>query len=65
MRISPTDIAAYARAGMVAEAEGADAMDCIECGSCSYTCPSSRPLLDYIRLGKAEVGKLIRARKSV
>lgn len=40
-------------------------MDCIECGSCSYTCPSSRPLLDYIRLGKAEVGKLIRSRKAV
>jgi electron transport complex protein RnfC len=40
-------------------------LDCIECGSCSYTCPSSRPLLDYIRLGKAEVGKLIRARKAV
>jgi len=27
-------------------------MDCIECGSCSYICPSRRPLLDYIRLGK-------------
>jgi electron transport complex protein RnfC len=40
-------------------------MDCIECGSCSYTCPSSRPLLDYIRLGKAEVGKIMRARKEV
>lgn len=38
-------------------------MDCIECGSCSYICPSSRPLLDYIRLGKAEVGKIIRSRK--
>jgi len=40
-------------------------MDCIECGSCSYTCPSARPLLDYIRLGKTEVGKLIRTRKTV
>lgn len=38
-------------------------MDCIECGSCSYICPSSRPLLDYIRLGKAEVGNIIRTRK--
>ncbi len=37
-------------------------MDCIECGSCSYTCPSTRPLLDYIRLGKAEVGRIMRAR---
>ncbi len=38
-------------------------MDCIECGSCSYTCPSSRPLLDYIRLGKGKVGAIIRSRK--
>ena len=38
-------------------------MDCIECGSCSYICPSSRPLLDYIRLGKANVGKILRSRK--
>ena len=37
-------------------------MDCIECGSCSYTCPSTRPLLDYIRLGKGEVGKIMRER---
>ena len=39
-------------------------MDCIECGSCSYICPSNRPLLDYIRVGKANVGALMRARKN-
>jgi electron transport complex protein RnfC len=37
-------------------------MDCIECGSCSYTCPSNRPLLDYIRYGKTTVGGIIRSR---
>ncbi len=26
--------------------------NCIECGSCSYICPSGEPLLDYIRLAK-------------
>lgn len=36
--------------------------DCIECGSCSYTCPAGRPLLDYIRLGKATVIKMARER---
>jgi len=30
-----------------------DIMTCIECGSCSYVCPSDRPLLDYIRFGKS------------
>jgi electron transport complex protein RnfC len=27
---------------------------CFECGACSYICPSSIPILDYIRLGKAK-----------
>lgn len=43
--------------------EGCKAMDCIECGSCSYTCPANRPLLDYIRLGKTTVLKIIRSRQ--
>lgn len=37
-------------------------MDCIECGCCQFTCPSNRPLLDYIRMGKAKVGGILRAR---
>ncbi len=40
-------------------------MDCIECGSCHYICPAGRPLLDYVRLGKSETGKIMRSRKSV
>ena len=51
--------------GMFDMLENDNVMDCIECGSCSYTCPSARPLLDYIRLGKAEVGKIMRERKAV
>jgi Na+-translocating ferredoxin:NAD+ oxidoreductase subunit C len=39
-------------------------MDCMECGSCSFACPSHRPLLDYIRLGKNKVGQMIKARKN-
>jgi len=39
-----------------------DIVDCIECGSCSYTCPSSRPLLDYIRLGKGNAMGILRER---
>lgn len=37
-------------------------MDCIECGSCVYTCPANIPLLDYIRMGKANTGMMIRNR---
>ncbi|MBL6989727.1 MAG: electron transport complex subunit RsxC [Bacteriovoracaceae bacterium] len=38
-------------------------MNCFECGSCSFTCPANIPLLDYIRVGKTEVGRIIRSRK--
>ncbi|MBC2851055.1 electron transport complex subunit RsxC [Cetobacterium sp. 8H] len=30
-------------------------MDCIECGSCSYICPSNRPLTEAIKIGKAKL----------
>ena len=35
---------------------------CIECGSCQFTCPSHRPLLDYIRYGKQSVMAVIKSR---
>lgn len=44
--------------------EAARVMDCMECGSCSFTCPANRPLLDFIRIGKTNVNRIIRARKS-
>lgn len=34
-------------------------LDCIECGSCSYICPSRRPLIETIRMGKTDVRKSI------
>ncbi len=43
--------------------EAEKTMDCIECGSCSFTCPATRPLLDYVRLGKTKAGIMIRNRK--
>lgn len=45
-------------------AEHEDAAACIECGSCQYTCPAHRPLLDNIRLGKSTVMGIIRARNA-
>lgn len=44
------------------EAEANKIANCIECGSCSYACPAARPVLDYIRVGKAKVMANMRAR---
>ncbi len=62
MGLEPILLAQYSKQEMWEEAEKEDIMDCIECGSCHYTCPSSRPLLDYLRLGKGKVGQIIRNR---
>lgn len=39
-------------------------MDCLSCGACQFTCPANRPLLDYISLGKAKAGAILRARST-
>ena len=43
-------------------AEHEDITSCIECGSCQFTCPAHRPLLDNIRQGKSTVMGIIRSR---
>ncbi|MBN2275418.1 MAG: electron transport complex subunit RsxC [Bacteroidales bacterium] len=63
MGLEPYLLMSLSQKDMFDRLEEEKVMDCIECGSCSYTCPAKRPLLDYIRLGKARVGKIIRSRK--
>jgi electron transport complex protein RnfC len=55
IRLLPTSIAACGRFDRFADAEGLRAMDCIECGSCSYICPASLPLVQSIRHAKATI----------
>lgn len=44
--------------------ENAGVTSCIECGSCQFTCPAHRPMLDNIRLGKSTVMGIIRSRNT-
>ena len=62
MGLEPFLLMNQSERNMWPEMEANRTMDCIECGSCSYTCPSNRPLLDYIRYGKTTVGGIIRSR---
>ena len=63
MGLEPYLLSRLAMSNMLEQLEEEKVMDCIECGSCSFTCPANRPLLDYIRLGKARTGAMIRNRK--
>jgi electron transport complex protein RnfC len=55
IRLAPTTLAACARFERFAEAEQRCALDCIECGSCSYICPAGLPLVQTIRHAKATI----------
>ncbi len=63
MGLEPYYLALLSKNEAWEEAEKNHVMDCIECGCCSYTCPAFVPQLDYIRLGKYNVGLIIKSRK--
>jgi electron transport complex protein RnfC len=64
MGLEPYLLMTLADKSMLERAKDEDVLNCIECGSCSYICPSSRPLLDYIRLGKSGVIKLLKSQSN-
>ncbi len=52
MSLMPTLIERYARTKDAEKLQEAGTMVCMECGSCAYSCPSGRPLVQYMRLAK-------------
>ncbi len=55
VQLLPTSIAQASEHGDYKRAEKLYALDCFECGCCSYVCPSKIPLVQWIRIGKAEI----------
>ena len=64
MGLEPFLLATVSSLQMWEKAESEDITSCIECGSCQFTCPAHRPLLDNIRQGKSTVMGIIRARNA-
>ena len=64
MGLEPFLLATCSAKHMWDKVEAEDITSCIECGSCQFTCPSHRPILDNIRLGKQTVMGIIRARNA-
>ena len=52
MNLMPTKIESLVKLKDVEGLKAAGLMVCMECGSCSFACPSGRPLVQYFRLGK-------------
>jgi electron transport complex protein RnfC len=52
MQLQPATICIHANVQDWDVAERLHALDCIECGCCSYVCPTRRPLVQLLRLAK-------------
>lgn len=52
MHLQPLYLYRFATNGNQKELERLYLMDCIECGSCAYSCPGQLPLVERIRAGK-------------
>jgi electron transport complex protein RnfC len=50
--LNPSMLGMYARSGRYEEMLGLNLYDCMECGSCSYVCPSNIPLVQRFRVAK-------------
>jgi electron transport complex protein RnfC len=51
--LNPSRLGKLSRAGRYEEMQDYHLMDCMDCGACSYACPSSIPLVQLIRVGKS------------
>jgi len=54
----PNELAWHCRNDQFDRGQEFDLFDCIECGCCSYVCPSHIPLVHYFRYAKGQVAKI-------
>ena len=55
MRLQPLYMYRYAKCENVKELERLNLLDCMECGSCAFTCSGKLPLVEQFRKGKGLV----------
>lgn len=56
--LNPSLLGSLAKKGLWEEMAENNVMDCFECASCSYVCPSGIPLVQSFRVGKAMIREL-------
>ena len=55
MGLMPSMLSVLSERGFYEEAKEYNLFDCFECGSCTYVCPSKRPIVQFVRLAKSMV----------
>ncbi|MEN8131717.1 MAG: electron transport complex subunit RsxC [Pseudomonadota bacterium] len=55
--LNPSRLARLSKMGCYEQLKDFHIDDCVECGSCTFSCPSGIPIIQLIRVGKAELRK--------
>jgi len=55
MGLTPSMLSVLSERGFYEEAKEYNLFDCFECGSCTFVCPSKRPIVQLVRLAKSMV----------
>lgn len=58
MNLIPTYLAAFSHRQKWDQVRRLNINECIECGCCTYTCPTRNPIVQLIKVGKAELVRL-------
>lgn len=53
--LEPDQVSIRVEAGRQLDTEPYGALDCYECGCCTYVCPSERPLLQFMQVAKSSL----------
>lgn len=53
MGLMPSMLSVLSERGFYEETRDYNLFDCFECGSCTYVCPSKRPIVQFVRLAKS------------
>ena len=59
MKLIPTMLTSNVKVKNYEQVKKLNVLSCIECGSCAFVCPAKIPLVQYIRVGKNELRKIL------
>lgn len=57
MHLLPNELSVTLERRRIDLAQQYHVMDCMECGACAYVCPANRPIVQWIKFGKAQIIK--------
>ena len=60
--LEPDQVSVRVEAGRTLDTERHGALDCYECGCCSYVCPSGRPLVQFMQVAKGALRRAAEVR---